>query len=310
MTLNPQISGLLAAMSNAPAIDFSTITPEILRDIMDIAVPVGNPPEVACVMDISLPLAEGEIPGRLYIPMDSGTEKPPLTVYFHGGGWVVGTLDTHDATCRAIAAASGSAILSVGYRLAPEHPFPTPLDDCVAAVRYAAEKGSEWGVNAARLAVAGDSAGANLAAATAIRLRDENGPKLRHQLLLYPVTDRDFSRPSYQNNGGGGYFLTTQMMQYFWDCYLPQGQSDDGLARLVTAKNLSNLPSTTLIVAEYDPLADEGLAFAEQLKQAGNDVSYSNASGMIHGFISLFSMISDAQIWIERAGARLRNALA
>jgi acetyl esterase len=223
---------------------------------------------------------------------------------------VVGTLETHDATCRAIAAASGSAFLSVGYRLAPEHPFPTPLNDCADAVRYVAQHGADWGVDASRLAVAGDSAGGNLAAAVAIKLRDESGPKLRHQLLLYPVADRDFTRESYVKNGSGEYFLSADVMRYFWDCYLPEGQDDGGLARLVLTDNFANLPSTTLYVAEYDPLADEGLALGEHLQQAGNDIDVQNAKGMIHGFISMFPMVDEAQNWIDRAGARLRDALA
>lgn len=310
MTLNPQIQGLLAVMAQGPAIDYSAITPEILRQAMDNPLPVANPPAVASVCDMSITVDGAEITARLYLPLSDSAEKPPLTVYFHGGGWVVGTLDTHDATCRALVAASGSALLSVGYRLAPEHPFPTPLNDCAAAVRYAAQHGADWGVDASRLAVAGDSAGGNLAAAVALKLRDEGGPKLRHQLLLYPVADRNFTRPSYVQNGTGEYFLSADVMRYFWDCYLPEGAADGGLAKLVAAENFADLPSTTLYVAEYDPLADEGLALANRLQKAGNTIDVQNAKGMIHGFFSMFPMVDEAQIWIDRAGARLRDALA
>lgn len=311
MTINPQIMGMLAAMADRPALDLSNLTPEALRDAMDQPMPVPALPQVASIIDLILPLAGQDVNARLYLPVQNGDEAPPpLTVYFHGGGWVIGTLETHDGTCRALCLASGSAILSVAYRLAPENPFPAPLDDCVDALIYAAQQGTNWGVDSSRLAVAGDSAGANLAAAAAMRLRDENGPNLRHQLLFYPVADRDFTRDTYVNYGNGEYFLTTSIMQYFWDCYVPQGQDDAGLTRLVHARNLTNLPSTTLIAAEYDPLSDEGMDFAKRLEQAGNAISAYNADGMIHGFISMFPFVSDAQNWIDRAGARLRDALA
>lgn len=297
-------------MAERPALEMTEVTPSLLRAAMDQPMPVEAPPAVASVTDLSLVLDGRTLDARLYIPDTADQSHPPLTVYFHGGGWVVGTIETHDGTCRALARASGSAILSVAYRLSPEHRFPAPLDDCVDAVRYAANHGASWGVDTNRLAVAGDSAGANLAAAVAIRLRDENGPSLRHQMLFYPVTDRDFTRASYINSGSGEYFLSTQMMQYFWDCYLPIDQDDRGLARLVNTPNLSNLPSTTLIAAEYDPLSDEGMAFATQLKTAGNDIAAYNVPGMIHGFISMFPFVTEAQNWIDRAGARLREALA
>lgn len=310
MSLNPQIEALLAMMADRPALDMSTVTPEILRENMDQPLPMENPPEVASARDLVLPLDGRDIPARLYFPVGSEGTTPPLTIFFHGGGWVIGTLETHDATCRALAKASGSAILSIGYRLAPEHAFPAPLDDCVDAVRYAAANAGTLGVDGSRLAVAGDSAGGNLAAAAAIRLRDEGGPALRHQLLLYPVADRDFTRSTYVNYGTGAYFLNTETMQYFWDCYLPQGQEDGGLAALVHAPDLANLPAATVIVAQYDPLSDEGLEYAQLLEKAGTSVETHNVPGMIHGFISMFPFVTEAQNWIDRSGARLREAFA
>lgn len=310
MSLDPQIVGLLAMMAGRPALDMTSVTPEILRENMDQPLPMENPPEVASTRDLILPLEGRDIPARLYMPVGSEGTTPPLTIFFHGGGWVIGTLETHDTTCRALAKASGSAILSVGYRLAPEHIFPAPLDDCVDAVRYAAEHAGELGIDGSRLAVAGDSAGGNLAAAAAIRLRDEGGPALRHQMLFYPVADRDFSRSTYASYGTGEYFLSTDSMQYFWDCYLPQGQDDGGLALLVNAPDLSNLPAATVMVAEYDPLSGEGLEYAQLLEKAGVAVEAHNAPGMIHGFISMFPFVDEAQKWVDRAGARLREALA
>lgn len=310
MSVDPQILGLLSAMADRPALDPAAITPTILREAMDQPIPVETPPHVASITDLTLMLDGRSLAARLYMPDTGDASPPPLTIFFHGGGWVIGTIETHDSTCRALALASGSAVLSVAYRLAPEHPFPAPLDDCSDAVRYAAAHGASWGVDSSRLAVAGDSAGANLAAAAAMRLRDEDGPALRHQLLFYPVADRDFSRSTYVEYGNGEYFLSTQIMQYFWHCYLPADQDDGGLARLVHAPNLSALPSTTLIAAQYDPLSDEGMAFADLLEKAGNKVAAFNAPGMIHGFISMFPYVTEAQNWIDRAGARLREALA
>ena len=310
MSINPQIAGLLAMMAERPQPDLSAATPQMLREAMDQPIPMETPPPVDSVRDLTLQLDGRDVPARLYFPVGTEGTTPPLTLYFHGGGWVLGTLETHDATCRALAAASGSAILSVGYRLSPEHPFPAPLDDCTDAVRYAAAHAAELGIDGTRLAVAGDSAGGNLAAAVAIRLRDEGGPALRHQLLYYPVTDRDFTRSSYVNFGTGEYFLSGQIMEFFWNAYIPADQDCGGLAKLMGAPNLAGLPSTTLIAAAFDPLSDEGMAYAEKLKSAGNDIEAHNAEGMIHGFISMFPYVTDAQNWIDRSGQRLREALA
>ena len=167
------------------------------------------------------------------------------------------------------------------------------------------------GIDPRRLAVAGDSAGGNLAAAAAIMVRDRGGPALRHQLLLYPVTNADFSTPSYLANGGGNYFLGTDMMQWFWDQYLGTTvPADAPLAAIMQTASLSGLPQATVITAEFDPLRDEGMAYAERLVQASGDVESAIAPGMIHGFFSMFEAVPDALPWIERAGARLRAALA
>lgn len=214
MALNAQVEALLAMFAQMPPVDFAAISARALREINDQRpMQMGPPPAVAIVEDLSLDLAGRTIPARLYVPEGSG-ENPPLVIYYHGGGWVIGTLDTHDGTCRALARASGAAVLSIGYRLAPEHPFPAPFDDCYDALVWARDHAADLGVDGTRIAVAGDSAGGNLAAAVAIRARDEGGPALRHQLLIYPVTDADFSLPSYAANGGGQYFLSTAAMRW------------------------------------------------------------------------------------------------
>ncbi len=312
MTLNPQVEALLGFFAQMPAPDLATVTAPQLREANDRPIAMGPPPEVAEVREVSIALdgaPDGRtLAARLYIPADAGT-NPPLVVYYHGGGWVLGTLDTHDGTCRALARASGAAVLSVGYRLAPETPFPGPLDDCHDALVWAHEHAADLGIDGSRLAVAGDSAGGNLAAAVAIRLRDLGGPVLRHQLLIYPVTDADFSRESYAQNGAGNYFLSTAMMEWFWKQYVADIANShvEGATVLQTA-NLANLPPATVIMAEYDPLRDEGLAYAEALAAAGNSVHSSVAPGMIHGFFSMFEFVPDALPHIAAAGAKLKAA--
>ena len=213
MPLNPQVAALLSAMAGVEAPDFATATPEQIRAANDVPMAFGPPIAMDRVETLTLGLDGRSLEARLYVPEGAGS-SPPLTVFYHGGGWVVGTLDTHDATARALARSSGSAVLSVAYRLAPEHPFPAPLEDCYDALVWAAANGAALGVDGSRLAVAGDSAGGNLSAAVALLARDRGGPQLAHQLLLYPVTDRDFERASYRENGGGEYFLSQPMMEW------------------------------------------------------------------------------------------------
>lgn len=310
MALNPQVEALLAFFAQLPQIDPATITAEALRASNNRPMPLGPPPAVAMTRDIDIALPGRTLPARYYLPHGTGA-NPPLVVFYHGGGWVVGTIETHDPLCRALANASGAAVLSVGYRLAPEVPFPGPLDDCHDALVWAYDHATELGIDATRLAVAGDSAGGNLAAAVALRLRDEGGPALRHQLLIYPVTDTDFTRPSYTQNGGGNYFLSSMMMQWFWFQYLGHapGAHIEG-ATVLRTTNLSDLPPATLIMAEFDPLRDEGVAYGQALAAAGNTVHSVVAPGMIHGFFSMFEVVSDALPMIEDSGARLRAAFA
>ena len=308
MPVNPQIQAVLDMFAAAPPVDYATITAPALRAMNDQPMAFGEPPAVARVEDLELVLPGRTLPARLYVPEGTG-DPAPLVVFYHGGGWVIGTLDTHDATCRALAQKSGAAVLSVGYRLAPEHRYPAPVDDCYDALVWASRHAADLGCDPARLAVAGDSAGGNLSAAVAIMARDRSGPAIRHQLLIYPVTDDDYSLPSYAENGGGQYFLGEAMMRWFWEQYLG-GTDAAPLARVGSTANLSNLPPATVITAEYDPLRDEGMAYAERLAEAGCPVDAAVAPGMIHGFFSMFQIAPDAWAWIERAGANLRRDLA
>lgn len=310
MPLNPQVDALLAALADIPAPDLKTVTAAEMRLANDRPMTAGPAIAMAVVSDITIPLDGRTVAARFYLPEGAGA-NPPLTLFFHGGGWVVGTLETHDATARALARASGSAVLSVDYRLAPEHPYPAPLDDCYDTLCWAASEAQRLGVDPSRLAVAGDSAGGNLAAACAIRARDCGGPPLCYQLLIYPVTDRDYSRPSYRENGGGEYFLSVAMMDWFWNHYLGTTPAENAPLALVQGfEDLSGLPPASVFAAEFDPLRDEGMAYADRLARAGVPVEAEVAPGMIHGFFSMFEAVPDATAWIDKAGSHLRAALA
>lgn len=310
MPLNPQIEALLQMMAQMPALDFATASPADIRAVFDNPIPLIAPPQVARVENLEIELEGRNLDARLYIP-EGADERPALTVYYHGGGWVIGTLDTHDGTCRALAQKSGNAVLSVAYRLAPEHRYPTAAEDCYDALVWAAANAERLGVDGSRLAVAGDSAGGNLAAAVAIMARDRTGPALRHQLLIYPVTDNDFSLPSYAENGSGEYYLSTDGMRWFWGHYLGDTPAKNApLAAVMNVENLSGLAPATVIAAEYDPLRDEGMAYAERLASAGVAVDAAIAPGMVHGFFSMFEPVPDAWVWIDRGAANLKRDLA
>lgn len=310
MSLNPAIPPLLEMFGPLMAMDFNAMSADQMRQIFDQPVAIGPPIAMARVEEISIPLAGRTLAARLYVP--PGAENAPaLTLFFHGGGWVLGTLATHDGTARALAKASGAAVLSIGYRLAPEHRYPAAADDCFEATVWAAANGASLGLHPSRLAVAGDSAGGNLAAAVAIMARDAGGPALAHQLLIYPVTDANFATRSYADNGGGNYFLSTAAMRFYWDAYLGGRSPDDSpLAAVLRHSDLAGLPPATVITAEYDPLRDEGEAYARALVKAGVPVDSPMAPGMIHGFFSMFEMIPAAQGWIDHGGTNLARAFA
>jgi acetyl esterase len=309
MTLNPAVEALLGMMAQAPQIDFENGTPEEVRAAYGQTMAVGEPIKMARVQEVVIALNGRELDARLFVPEGVG-ESPPLVLYYHGGGWVIGDLDTHDATCRALARASKAAVLSVAYRLAPEHRYPAAPHDCFDALEWASQNGASLGVDASRLAVAGDSAGGNLAAAVAIMARD-HGITLRHQTLIYPVTDHDFTTPSYIENGGGEYFLSTAGMKWFWLHYLGGGAAENSpLAVVLHTPDIEGVAPATVMTAEYDPLRDEGMAYAEKLKAAGVPVDAAVAPGMVHGFFSMFEMVPDAHSWIDRAGANLAKSFA
>jgi acetyl esterase len=263
---------------------------------------------VAAVAELALPGGEGPIPVRVYTPAEAAAPTPAV-VYFHGGGWVIGSLDTHDGLCRALANRARAVVVSVDYRLAPESPFPAAPEDCYAAVGWVAAHGHEIGVDGGRIAVAGDSAGGNLAAVVSLMARDRGGPQLRHQALIYPVTDHDFERPSYRQNADG-YLLTRAGMQWFWDHYAPTSRRSDAYVSPLRAEKLVGLPPATLVTAEFDPLRDEGEAYAARLSEAGVPVESVRYDGMIHGFVQLFPVFDAGRRATDRLGEILRSALS
>jgi acetyl esterase len=259
---------------------------EALRDLL---VDDEPPDDDLTVRDLSIPGPEGPatpLAVRAYTPESAFDDARPVLVYFHGGGWVRGDLDTHDGLCRLLAEAADCVVCSVDYRRAPEHPFPTPVHDAYAATEWAAEYASIVGGDPARIAVGGDSAGGNLAAVVTLMARERDGPAIDHQVLLYPVTDYAFDTDSYEENASG-YLLSRASMRWYWARYLDDEiDGANPYASPLRAPDLSGLPSATVVTAGYDPLRDEGAAYAERLRAAGVSVTHAEYPGMVHVFAS------------------------
>lgn len=307
MPLDPQARLVLDQLQAVGFPDLSGLDPASARALAAVD-SNASVQEVARVENRSIPGPDGELPIRVYTPSASG--RLPVLVYFHGGGWVICSIETHDGICRRLANAVKCMVVSVDYRLAPEHPFPAAPEDCFAATRWVAANASELGGDPRRIAVAGDSAGGNLAAVVALMARDRGGPFLRHQLLVYPVTNRAFDTPSYLENGEG-YLLTRAMMEWFWGHYLPR--ESDAMAPYASplqAKDLRGLPGAHVITAQYDPLRDEGEAYALRLQEAGVATKHSSFPGMMHGFFSMGDAIDVANRAVAEAAAELALAFA
>jgi acetyl esterase len=267
--------------------------------------PVLAPP-VHSATELTVPGAAGPLRVRLYRP--SAARDLPLIVYFHGGGFVICTLEMYDDMCRNLANFSGCAVASVDYRLAPEAPFPGPLEDCYAALANLAGRAAELGIDASRLAVAGDSAGANLAAATAILARDRHGPALRFQGLIYPCVDPSCSSPS-QQAFAEGYMLTRTGMLWYWEQYLQRPADASNPLAAPGKGELGGLPPATVVTAEFDPLRDEGEDLADRLRAAGVDVTGRRYLGMTHGFVSMPYLTPMANRALTDIAADIRSAL-
>ncbi len=308
MPLDPQLKVILDALEASPLTDLATTEPTALRQTVSNLFTLPSSEEMARIENRTIPGPAGEIPVRIYTPVEKG-DLPGL-VYFHGGGFVICDLDTHDGTCRSVAKAAECVVVSVDYRLAPEAKFPAAPEDCYAATRWVAENAAEIGVDPARIAVAGDSAGGNLSAVVTLLARERGGPELVHQLLIYPVTMHDFDTPSYHENAEG-YLLSREMMQWFWKHYLEK--EDDGrnpLASPLRADDLSGLPPATVITAEFDPLRDEGEAYAARLREARVPTEHTRYDGMIHGFFAMTQLLEPARQAVAQSAAALRRAFA
>jgi acetyl esterase len=306
MPLDPQAQIFLDQMAamNMPAMH--TMTPEQIRAGTKLQPSWIEPAPVAHVENRTIPGPAGELPVRIYTPAGSGPF--PVLVFFHGGGWVICDLDTHDPTCRDLCNGAGCVVVSVDYRLAPEHKFPAAPEDCYAATQWAAAHAAEINGDPARLAIAGDSAGGNLAAVVAQMARDRGGPRLVFQLLIYPATDFTFQGASIKENADG-YFLTGDDMHWFTTHYLnSDADKQNPLASPMQTVDLSNLPPALIITAQYDPLRDEGEAYGRKLQQAGVPTIISRYDGMIHGF---FGFPFDAsRRAVDEASKALRAAFA
>lgn len=310
MPVVTEIQTLLDQINQNP-VDFSTIEPDAMRVLMSmLSAPAAEPEPVGSVEDRTVPGPAGPVPVRVYRPDAPG--PAPILVWYHGGGWVIGDLDTTDSSARSFCAQAGAVVVSVDYRLAPEHPFPAGPDDAWAALRWVAEHADEVGGDPARLAVGGDSAGGNLAALVALRARDEGGPSLCHQLLVYPGTDLTMGHPSIEENGEG-YFLSKASMEWFTDHYLgadhEHGDPTSGEVSPLFARDLAGVAPAQVLTAEFDPLRDEGAAYAARLAEAGVPVELVEHPGLVHGFLGFVELSPDARTATEAAAARLREAL-
>ena len=307
MPVHAEAQQLLAALEAAGLPPFEHMTVPQAREATKGFIDLQGEPEEIAAEERSIPGPAGEIPVRVYTPAGEGPK--PVIVYFHGGGWVIGELDTVDNPLRRIANRTDAVIVSVDYRLAPEHRYPAAFDDCYAATAWVAEHAAELGGDPERVAVCGDSAGGNLAAAVAIAARDRQSPRLAAQLLIYPVTDFDFTTESYEQNGDG-YLLTKGSMQWFWAHYLgAQDLGKDPYACPARADDLAGLPPAFVATAEFDPLRDEGEAYAANLRIAGVDVTAKRYDGMLHGFAWTLGATPSGAALIDDLAAAFRRVL-
>jgi acetyl esterase len=310
VNLDPQAKALLDLIAQAGRIPYSQITPPQARaQYVELCRRTRKPGEWAVdVRDITLPGPGGALRARLYGPSAAGAAPLPALLYFHGGGWCIGDIDTHDPACRQLAHEAGCAVLSLDYRLAPEHRFPAAVEDCVAAVEFAAREGRRLGLDPARLAIGGDSAGGNLAAVATLAARDY-GIALKGQVLIYPATDFAGDTASH-GEYGEGFLLTRDAVAWFGGNYVDAAQHGDWRASPLRAPDLARLPPALIIVGECDVLRDESRAYAEALRRAGNEASFHLYPGMIHGFFTMGGMIAAADRAIAQAADFLRRVFA
>ncbi len=309
--LDPQMQLACFLLAHSGHRSFETLSPSEARQETrrTAAAFTGAPLPMARVEDRTIPGPAGEIPVRFYQPFDSGPPRP-LLVYLHGGGWVLCDLDTHDACCRFFARHAEVNVLSVAYRLAPEHPFPAAVDDCFAAFGWAAENAASVASDPGRIAVGGDSAGGNLSAVISQLAIQRGGPRPAFQLLLYPVTDLSTKHASYRLFSNG-FFLTEPMMDWYRGHYLPgDAAALDPRASPLLASDLTGLAPAHVVTAGFDPLRDEGERYARRLEAAGVPVTLRRYEGLIHGFVNAPDVGTGPRRALEEISRVLRNALA
>jgi len=310
MAVTPEVRTLLDALAALEEVPIEEQTPQQVRDGYAALALTAAKEDVGSVTDQVVPTPDGDVPVRVYVPAGPDRGGRPGLVFLHGGGWVIGSLDTHDHTCRSLANGTGATVVSVDYRLAPEHRHPAAVDDALAALHWVAANADELGIDPDRLAIAGDSAGGNLAAVAAQRARD-GGPALRFQLLIYPAVDMAMSHPSIEENAEG-YFLTKASMLWFRGHYVgndPASWDDPAVSPLnAPAEALAGLPPALVITAEFDPLRDEGEAYAAALRAAGVDATATRYDGVIHGFFSMPDLLPEGKAAIDEACQALRAA--
>jgi acetyl esterase len=309
MGLHPEARDVLELMSDLGLVIDESTDPQAIREMMDSFARAGRAQgeRVASVENRTIPGPDGEIPVRVYRPSDESGR--PVIVYFHGGGWVIGSLETHDNSCRALTNAVDAVVVSVDYRLAPEHKFPAAADDAFAATRWVAEHAFELGGDPRRIAVAGDSAGGNLAAVVSLLARDAGGPMLAYQLLVYPATDCERDSESMRANATG-YFLEADSMRWFDGHYLrSESDREDWRFSPLRADSLAGLPPAFVLTAEFDPLCDQGEAYARRLEDAGVPVELRRYDGVFHGFFGMRDLMKPAQQAFEDVTKAMREAL-
>jgi acetyl esterase/lipase len=312
MALDPESQRLIDLMAAANRPAWNTLSPEAARELYLSLRPGAQGPRPAEVEVVDRTIAgpAGDLPVRIYRPVSVAADaKLPGLVYAHGGGWVFGNLDSHDVLCAQLALEAGIAVFAVDYRLAPEARFPGAFDDMVAGLKWVAANGPSVGIDPAKLAIGGDSAGGNLAAAVSIWARDNRGPRLRLQLLAYPVTDAVARAESYRRYEDG-YGLNAATMEWFFDHYTPdKGGRGDWRVSPLRAGSLAGLAPALVITAGFDPLRDEGRAYAFRLQQEGTVADLMEFGGMLHGFLSSPMLLHGARRGTTIAAAALREAL-
>ncbi|MEK6243876.1 MAG: alpha/beta hydrolase [Pseudomonadota bacterium] len=309
--LHPQVAALLERAAKSPLPAYYDVPPAVARRLYreTRGALTPDPPAVESVQLLLAPGPAGPVPVRAYRPKGAGKDEVlPALVYYHGGGWVIGDLDTHDVVCRTLANGARCAVFSVEYRKAPEAPFPAAVEDCFSALTFIFNNSSKLKTNPSKIAAGGDSAGGNLATVIALMARDAGGPALSFQLLIYPGTDQQMGHPSIDSNGEG-YLLTKKSMIYFRGHYLPRKEDWlDWRASPLLAKSLAKLPPAFVMTAGFDPLRDEGRAYAERLKMEGVATEYREYSDMVHGFITMGRVLDTANTALADCAQALRRA--